>query len=329
MQKKTKFLIIQTAFIGDVILATSIIENIHREFPNSEIHFCLRKGNESLFEKHPFLKKIIIWNKNKKYKSLFKTIKTIRQEKYNTVICVQRFFNAGLIAATSGAKNIIGFKKNPLSFLFSATINHQFNKNIHETERNNSLINNIVANTNSPLKLHINQIDNTKLEELISTPFICIAPASVWFTKQYPANQWVELINNITKYRIYIIGAPNDEKLASYLIENSLSKNIKSLCGKLSLLESAALMKYAQMNYVNDSAPMHLASAVNAKVCAIYCSTIPEFGFGPLSNDSFIIQSKENLKCRPCGLHGHNSCPKKHFNCAKTINTQQLLDVLN
>ena len=79
------------------------------------------------------------------------------------------------------------------------------------------------------------------------------------------------------------------------------------------------------MNYVNDSAPMHLASAVNAPVCVIYCSTVPHFGFGPLSDISNIVEVKENLDCRPCGLHGHRACPKGHFKCAQQIDVQQLL----
>ncbi|HPT10302.1 MAG TPA: glycosyltransferase family 9 protein, partial [Bacteroidales bacterium] len=68
-----------------------------------------------------------------------------------------------------------------------------------------------------------------------------------------------------------------------------------------------------------DSAPMHLASAVNAPVSVVFCSTVPEFGFGPLSDRSFLIQTEENLDCRPCGLHGYNACPKKHFRCATGI----------
>ncbi len=58
-----KFLIIQTAFIGDVVLATSLIENLHASFPDSEIDFLLRKGNETLLSDHPFLKEVLIWNK--------------------------------------------------------------------------------------------------------------------------------------------------------------------------------------------------------------------------------------------------------------------------
>jgi heptosyltransferase-2 len=89
-----------------------------------------------------------------------------------------------------------------------------------------------------------------------------------------------------------------------------------NLCGKLNLLQSAALMQNAEMNFVNDSAPLHIASAMNAPVTAIYCSTVPEFGFGPLS-DHFKILQVEKLSCKPCGLHGYKSCPKGHFKCGE------------
>jgi len=87
-------------------------------------------------------------------------------------------------------------------------------------------------------------------------------------------------------------------------------------------------MKYAVMNYVNDSAPMHFASAVNAPVTAIYCSTLPSFGFGPLSDRSFIVERQGELYCRPCGLHGKKACPEGHFRCALEIKEEQLIEML-
>jgi ADP-heptose:LPS heptosyltransferase len=90
------------------------------------------------------------------------------------------------------------------------------------------------------------------------------------------------------------------------------------------LLQSAALMKDAVMNYVNDSAPMHLASAMNAKTTAIYCSTVPEFGFGPLAADARVVEVTEKLDCRPCGLHGFKECPKGHFKCGRDIDVAKL-----
>ncbi|MGH2566186.1 MAG: glycosyltransferase family 9 protein, partial [Ginsengibacter sp.] len=92
---------------------------------------------------------------------------------------------------------------------------------------------------------------------------------------------------------------------------------------------SVALMKNAVMNYTNDSAPLHFASAVDAPVTAIFCSTVPAFGFYPLSLKSFIVETKQTLACRPCSLHGLKACPLGHFKCAHTIETSQLLSTLS
>ena len=83
------------------------------------------------------------------------------------------------------------------------------------------------------------------------------------------------------------------------------------------------------MCYVNDSAPQHLASSVNANTTALFCSTVSSFGFGPLSENSVVIENDLNLTCRPCGLHGHKECPKKHFDCGHQIKTEKLLERLN
>jgi heptosyltransferase-2 len=97
------------------------------------------------------------------------------------------------------------------------------------------------------------------------------------------------------------------------------------LAEELSLLASAALMEGAAMNYVNDSAPLHIASAMNAPVTAIFCSTVPAFGFGPLRENGRVVETAEKLDCRPCGLHGHRACPKGHFRCALGIGVEQVV----
>jgi len=63
---------------------------------------------------------------------------------------------------------------------------------------------------------------------------------------------------------------------------------------------------------------------MNAPVTAIYCSTIPAFGFGPLSDIRHIVEIEAPLYCRPCGLHGYRACPEKHFRCAMDIRIEQL-----
>ncbi len=322
-----KFLIIQTAFIGDVILATPLIEKLHAFYPNSQIDFLLRKGNENLLENNPYVSNILIWNKKKeKKKNLFRITKLIRSKKYNYVVNLQRFASTGIITAFSGGKIKVGFNKNPLSFLYTRKINHEIGKGEHEVERNIKLISEITDDSIFKPKLYPSEKDYQIVSEYKMSPYMCIAPTSVWFTKQFPENKWVELIDKIdSKYTVYLIGGPDDRSACENIIAKCNRSEISNLCGDLSFLQTSALIANATMNHVNDSAPMHMASAMNAPTTAIYCSTVPEFGFGPLSEESIIIETKEKLNCRPCGLHGFKKCPEDHFKCAQTIDTNTML----
>lgn len=328
-----KFLIIQTAFIGDAVLATALAEKLHRFYPDAKIDFVVRKGNEPLLANHPFLNEVIVWNKKEnKYGNLFKILQKIRSNKYSVVINAQRFSATGFLTVFSGAGKTVGFDKNPWSFLFSRKVRHVMNtdKNfLHETQRNQQLITDITDATASKPKLYPSAKDYGQVKQFQQPPYICVAPASVWFTKQYPATKWISFLNNISQnVKIYLLGAPGDRSLCKEIETNTTNNNVTNLAGKLTFLESAALQQSAVMNYVNDSAPMHFASAVNAPVTAIYCSTVPAFGFGPLSDTSFIVQTNEELPCKPCGLHGYKACPLGHFKCAYTIADEQLLTVL-
>lgn len=322
-----KILIIQTAFIGDVILATAVAEKLHQKYPDAQIDFTLRKGNEGLLTGHPFINTVFVWDKKQnKIKNLFLLSKQIRSNKYDTVVNLQRFSSSGILAGFSGAKEIIGFDKNPLSFLFTKKIKHEIGNEKHEVERNQQLLESLTNADASKPKLYPSKENKDAVERYKNSQYVCLAPTSVWFTKQYPKEKWVELCNQTSpSLIIYLLGAPGDSAACDWIKNNSTNKNIINLAGKLNFLESAALMSNAEMNFVNDSAPMHIASAMNAKTTAIFCSTVPSFGFGPLADDSIIIETKEQLDCRPCGLHGHKACPKGHFKCGFSIETIELL----
>ncbi len=119
-----KILIIQTAFIGDVIVATPIIEKVQQQFPDAKLDFLLRKGNEALLQNHPLLNDVLIWNKKQnKTKNLFSALQKIRRNKYDLVINCQRFLSTGILTAFSNGKEKIGFNKNPLAVFFTKKIN--------------------------------------------------------------------------------------------------------------------------------------------------------------------------------------------------------------
>lgn len=329
-----KILIIQTASLGDVILATPVLEKLHNAYPECNIDFLLKYGYQDVFKDHPFIHRVIVWDKSeKKYQHLKELIQVIRERKYDAVINIQRFASSGLITVLSGATEKIGFNKNPFSLLFTKSVRHSLNSkngHVHEVDRNLKLVEQLTESDKKfPVRLYPSMHDDAKMSPLKTKVYITISPGSLWYTKTFPKNKWVELISLIDNdLNLYFLGSKDDASLCENIIKESEHPNCMNLAGKLTFLESATLMKDARMNYTNDSAPMHLASSVNASVTAIYCSTIPEFGFGPLSEKSFVVQTNKPLKCRPCGIHGLNKCPENHFECANTIENQQLLENL-
>ena len=321
IQKPSSFLIIQTAFLGDVVLATALIEKLKLFHPEASIDFLVRKGNESVLSGNPHLRNVLIFDKKRKFSNLMALLRQIRKQRYDVVVNVQRFASSGLLTAFSGAAYTVGFDKNPFSGLYTKAVSHLLD-NSHEIERNQLLITDFSDHKAALPKIYPSPNDQGIVSEFTRKPFITIAPASIWFTKQWPAHKWISLIEKaVPKFNVCILGAAADVELCTTICSLFPEENVNNLAGRLTLLQSAALMKEARMNFVNDSGPMHLASAMDAPVTVVYCSTIPSFGFGPLSSLKRIVEIT-GLNCRPCGLHGYKACPLGHFKCAEDIEVE-------
>ncbi|TYZ06782.1 glycosyltransferase family 9 protein [Hymenobacter lutimineralis] len=341
-------LLIQTAFIGDVILATALLEYLHQTQPGTPVDFLVRKGNESLLLGHPHVRRVLVWDKKQdKYRGLWRLLRQIRQAHYGRVVTLQRFASTGFLTAFSGAPERVGFHKNPFAWGFTRAVPHVIGDGRHEVARNLALLyheeSGMRNDENSSFLIPGSSLTRPRLyptdtDESAAAlaaaraegrPYICVAPTSVWFTKQFPEEQWLKLLAALpAQYTVFLLGGPPDAAACAQLLARSARPHVVNLAGQLSLVASAALMRGAVLNYVNDSAPMHLCSAVDAPTCAVYCSTVPAFGFGPLSSFARVVEVPHVLECRPCGLHGYKACPLGHFRCAHDIQTQQLLAVL-
>jgi ADP-heptose:LPS heptosyltransferase len=323
-------LVIQTAFIGDTILASQFARALAEFYPNSKIHFFLRKGNESVIAGLPTIERTWIWDKQGgKTRNLFRLIGELRKIDFDLVFNLHRHFNSGLVSALVRAPVKVGFRQNPLSLFYTRRVDHQIPdpRGWHEVQRNLELIpgHPVVGNSKNyrpELPLLPKHFEKVAVHK--RGPYFVIAPASVWFTKAWSEQKYRALTAELAKLaKVYFIGAPGDRDLCDRIREGI--PNTENLSGALNLLDSAALMKDARRVFVNDSAPLHLASCVNAKTTAIFCSTVPGFGYTPLAEDSVVVDVGDSLACRPCGLHGHKACPLGHFKCSEDISIQRVL----
>lgn len=330
----SRILVIQTAYIGDVILMTPLLEKLKQVAPHAQVDVLINQNNSEVLQNNPHIHEQLLWNKReRKNRNLARLIRTIRRKGYQLVLNCHRYASSGIITNLSGAHFKVGFNTNPLSRWYNIRVPHSFSAGKHEVDRNLDLLKSVVPelmiddSARRP-RIYPSPNDQKAVELHQEAPYVCIAPTSVWFTKQFPAARWIQLLKSLAfDGNYYLLGGPADRTACELIKAESGLSRVHNLAGELSLLQSAYLMKGAVLNYVNDSAPLHLASAMNAPVCAVFCSTVPRFGFTPLSDFSEVIDIGEPLACRPCGLHGYPSCPEAHFRCALDIDNSRLVRV--
>jgi ADP-heptose:LPS heptosyltransferase len=169
------------------------------------------------------------------------------------------------------------------------------------------------------------QFDKTKLPKLFEDDFIAFVIAGTYSTKKLPVSKIIEICNSID-YPVILLGGTNEME-ASRIVHSETCGNVLDLVGKLSLNQSASLVRDARLVLANDTGLMHIAAAFKKKILSFWGNTVPEFGMYPYQSHpvSKIIEVK-NLKCRPCSKLGYNKCPKKHFNCMEQIDVNAAID---
>lgn len=323
-----KILIIHTAFIGDIVLSTPMITKIGETYPNAKIYYLTVPAGASILKNNPKLHKIISYDKKgmqKSWKNFWSLAMELRREKFDIVFCPHRYFRSMLLTFLTGAKQRIGYKTAPLSCLCTTKI--PFQKNCHEVERLLSFIG-TPAEKRYEINLYPSEQDKaiwekTKKEMRNYKKILVIAAGSRWKTKQWPLEYFQKVIDELRKEReiaIVLIGGKEEKK-----IRFCLNEGIRDLRGETTLLELTSILQGADYVLTNDSSPIHIASSSpKAKIIAIFGPTVKEFGFTPWSKHSVVLE--EELSCRPCGLHGGDSCPEKHFRCMKDLVPERVLE---
>ena len=323
-----KILVIQTAFPGDAILTLPLIQKLKEKYSSSQIDVLCIPNTEIIFKNSSYVNSVISYDKRESQKSIssfLRLLRKIKSQNYWKVYSPHRSARSAVITFFSKAKKRIGFDNAALSFLYTDKVCYETKS--HEVQRNLSLIGELDWKILPELSIP-SQYKEVVEENLDGNgKFVAIAPGSIWATKRYPTKYYVELAESIVSkgYKVIIIGGENDSELGDEInrIEN---ENMINLCGKLNFIESLYLLKKARLLISNDSAPTHLGVTADIPVLTIYCSTIPDFGFYPYNNSSKII-SKDDLYCKPCGIHGHMKCPEGHFRCGLDLMPNEILKV--
>ena len=327
---------IQTAFLGDVVLTTPLLEVLAQR--HGAVDIVTTPAAAPLVETLPAVRRVVPYDKHGRDRGLpglLGLARRLRAERYDVAYLPHRSLRTAALAWLARIPTRIGYRDGWALFYTEARARP---KAAHEVDRLLALA---AAEPRSERpSLHLTAADRATTEGFLRAhgfsgrePFVALAPGSTWGAKRWP--HYRELSERLAaRARLVVVGGPEDADLGDEIVravaagggrgERSSAVNA---CGRLTLRQSADVIRRATVLVTNDSAPLHFAQAVGTPTVAIFGPTAPAFGFGPRGPRDRVVE-RGGLACRPCSPHGPEICPLGHHLCMKSLTVDQVLGAI-
>ncbi len=331
-----RILIVQTAFIGDVILITPLIKAVRSLYPKAVIDAMVVPVCAQLLQNNPHLNSVISYPKRKNaLQTMLQMIKLLRQNKYDLAISPHSSGRTHLLLSLSHIPVRIGFDRSLFPWLLTAKIPHP--GGMHKIEKNLKLLSLLSPQQfEMQTELFPSEQDFARAKQLLgqlrSHSIIAIAPGSIWETKCWHLDYYKQLASQLVNngLAIVLIGGEGDkdkcQQIEQFILTHTPQAAVLNLAGKTALLQSAAVISQSKLMICNDSGALHIANAMQTRVFAFFGPTVQSIGYYPYRAGDYVFET--DLNCRPCGSHGHHKCPLKHHNCMKQISRDAVLQAV-
>ena len=326
----TLSLIIQTSYLGDVILTTPLIAELARHGP---VDLLVTPGGADILANNPSISRTLVYDKRGSQRGLRGlreiALATRTASSDSVAYCAQGSFRTAVVALLAGYKQRVGFDTSAARWLYTRRARYRPGRHHAERLLRLALGDDVeVAHETLRPALYPGDGERRAVDALLASagyarePLIALAPGSVWATKRWP--YYADLASRLsTAGRLVVIGSRDDHGLAR-AIGDACDGSAIDATGALSLLGSAELLVRCALLVTNDSAPQHLASAMGTPTLTIFGPTVPAFGFGPLAPQSLVAEHPA-LACRPCHPHGPVTCPLGHWRCMRELAVESVL----
>ena len=331
-----KILVVQTSFLGDLVLTTPLFSELLRLFPGAHLSVLCAPEAKSILEGNPDVHEILTYDKRgegKGWVGLWRMAGDLRSRGFTLAVSVHKSFRTGLLLFLSGIPRRVGFRQSTGWFFYHDRADREAGR--HDVERNLSVLRPFGVDPGEcrrALRVEVEPQIREAVERIFRSLGIerkgvtfGINPGSVWPTKRWTPEGYAELILRLKqKYggRILLFGGPEDRAAVEKILALSGNGGV-SLVGKIGLRELAGAVERCDIFITNDSGPMHVAVARGVPVVAIFCATTPSLGFYPYTSNAVVVEKE--LSCRPCASHGGRRCPLGTEDCMRLIRAEDVL----
>ena len=331
-----KILIIHTAFIGDIVLSTPLIQKLKDLYPKSKIDYLTLPTNQSVLYNNPNLNEIILYDKkgkDKGIKGFLKVLKILKQKKYDYAVIPHRFIKSILLAKLAKIPDIVGFDVATGSSLLDKKVHYDMKK--HEVERLLNLVE--YEGEKIPVRIYPAKENFVKIEKMLTISgytgkkeqkLILVAPGSQRPEKMWPIEKYREIIERLKKNKNYFIGITGSKSEKELPLNFEKDKNVIDFRGEISLVEFGALISKADVVVGNDSSPIHIASGFEKPfVIGIFGPGKRSLGFFPWTEKSNVIEDNEfyenNIVIIPKNQHKYK---KDYYKGIPLISTDRVYE---
>jgi len=320
-----KVLVVRFSSIGDIVLTTPVLRGLKEQIENIEIHYLTKKQFAPILQENPRIDKIYTIDNH-----IDELVDDLKKEKYAIIIDLHNNLRTKSLKfklrRPSKSINKLNWKK----WLFvQLKINTMPRK--HIVDRYFETVASLgVKNDQKPCEYFISENDEVNVTEklgVLPNEFVAIAIGAQFKTKKMPKELLVKIISKL-KEPVVLMGGAMDADLAKELIALPSNAIIKNACGGFNLSESASIVKQSKRLITNDTGMMHIATCFSVQIDSVWGNTVPDLGmypYYPNAKDKFSIHEVKGLNCRPCSKIGFQDCPKKHFDCMKKQNVQEIV----
>ncbi|RMI00515.1 MAG: lipopolysaccharide heptosyltransferase II [Calditrichaeota bacterium] len=331
-----RILIVQTAFLGDVILALPLVQETKRLFPRADIDFLAIPSTANLVETHPDIDQVIVHHKRGRDRGLGelpRLARQLRRRRYDLALVPHRSLRSALLVWSAGIPVRVGFDRSAGRWWFNVI--RPYPRNVHEINRNLHLLQPFGFDPDRKVfpTLHFTEADRGIVETWMQeadiapeTPITAMAPGSVWPTKRWLPERFAALADELIRlgHQVILVGGPDDREVAREVANRCTEPAVHDATGRFTPRQSAYLISRCRLLITNDSAPLHMANSVGTPVVAVFGPTVPGFGFYPYRDFDRVVENR-SLSCRPCGVHGGKKCPLGTHECMRSISTEMVL----
>jgi heptosyltransferase-2 len=320
-------LVVQTAYLGNVLLTTPLLSLLASRYGLVDV--VAQPVSAQVLDGHPAVKEVIAYDKrgaDRGLRGLQRVARHLASIRHERVYLPDRSWRAAMLAVTARIPERIGFAESPAATLYSDRVQRPGHG--HETARIAALAGVPAGAPLPPLSLGLTDEDAAAAEAWLANRgvvghFVAVAPGSVWGARRWP--HFPKLAATIER-PVVVIGGPADAALAVDVVAAAPERTWNS-AGEVGPRVAAALVARALALVSNDSAAIHLATAVGTPVVALFGPTVPSFGFGPLGPLDVVL-GRDDLLCRPCAQPGPAVCPLDHHRCLQELPVTTVADAL-